>query len=75
MAKGPKLPPEVIHIIADVYLEHSEWKAEKIQREVHNRLQKENLQRKPGWPGLSSVQKELADLRRKEKNRPFEHIE
>jgi hypothetical protein len=70
--RGPSIPDNVIHLIGLVYDGHGEWTAQEIMNEVHKKLRKENKQLRPGWPGLSAVQKELAKIRQKDSERPPE---
>ncbi len=65
MAKGAKIKDEVRRLIAGVYLEHSEWRAKEIQKEVNIRLRRQNPRVQSNWPGLSAIQKELVKLRGK----------
>ncbi|MFC1928642.1 hypothetical protein ACFLXK_03435 [Chloroflexota bacterium] len=62
--RGPNIPEKVRSIIADVYLEDEKQVAEKIMYEVHRRLREADMQLRPGWPGLSAVQKELIKIRK-----------
>lgn len=68
MAKGPVIPDDVKRDIAEVYLEHRDWRAKEIQSEVNSRLLKRNPRLSPDWPGLSAVQKQLTQIRKKYKN-------
>ena len=70
--RGPTIPDNVIHLIGEVYDGHREWTAQAIMNEVHSRLRKEGTQLRPGWPGLSAVQKELTRMRQKDNERPPE---
>jgi hypothetical protein len=65
MAKGPKITDEVINLIASVYLEHQDWRAKEIKKEVNVRLRRVNPKLPPDWPGLSAVQKELTKIRKR----------
>ena len=69
MAKGAKIPDEVRRLIARVYLEHSEWRAKEIQKEVNTRLRKEKPSVHSDWPGLSAIQKELTKYNKKTRER------
>ena len=64
MAKGPVIPDDVKRDIAEVYLEHRDWRAKEIQSEVNSRLRKRNYKINPDWPGLSAVQKQLTQIRK-----------
>ncbi len=66
MAKGPKITDEVIKLIAQIYLEYPNWRAKEIQSEVSARLYKANPRLNPDWPGLSAVQKELTEIRKRD---------
>jgi hypothetical protein len=59
MAKGPVITEKVRRIIAEVYLQHRDWRAKEIQNEVDKRLN-------GNGPGLSAVQKILTRMREKE---------
>jgi len=64
MPKGPKITDAVTSLITKVYLQHPSWEAKEVQRVVHDELRSENAHVKLGWPGLSSVQKELTRIRK-----------
>ena len=64
MAKGPVITDDIKAVIAEVYLEHSVWRAKEIQSEVNSRLRKRNYKINPDWPGLSAVQKQLTQIRK-----------
>ena len=66
MAKGPLITDEVIKLIAKAYLEHPEWRAKEIQSEVNTWLRTKNHRVNPEWPGLSTVQKELTKIRKRD---------
>lgn len=72
MAKGPIITDEVKWLIAKIYLEHPDWRAKEVRMEVNTRLCKENPKLNPDWPGLSTVQKELTEIRKKYAARPPE---
>jgi len=72
MAKNPLITNEVRKVIANIYLEHSDWRAKEIRDAVEARLHKINPRSKPGWPGLSAVQKELTKQRKTDDARPPE---
>lgn len=67
MPKGPLVTEEVEILVASVYDEHPEWTAVKVQRRVGALLKEHKPDLPPGWPGVNSVQKILALLRRKSK--------
>ncbi len=67
MPKGRLVSQAVEILIASVYDQHPEWAAGKVQQTVSALLRKHNADLPPGWPGLNSVQKVLAILRKKRK--------
>ncbi|MFC1968608.1 hypothetical protein ACFLVX_04395 [Chloroflexota bacterium] len=67
MAKGPLVTDAVEATIAEVYQKHPKWKAPEIRFEVNYLLRQKNPKLPAAWPGLSTVQKVLATIRRKEK--------
>jgi len=69
MAKGPLVTEAVEILIASVYDEHPQWTAAKVRQTVSALLRKHNPDLPPGWPGLNSVQKVLAILRKKSKEK------
>lgn len=75
MAKGLVITDRVRRLIARVYLQNPDWRAKEIRLEVNDRLLKENPQLPPDWPGLSSIQKELANMRKRESERSLEQRE
>jgi hypothetical protein len=72
MAKNPLITSEVKRVITKIYFEHPDWRAKEIRDEVETQLHEQNLHFKPGWPGLSAVQKELTTIRKRESERPSE---
>jgi hypothetical protein len=72
MAKNPLITDEVKRVIAQMYLKHSDWRAKEIRDGVEARLHEQNPRSKPGWPGLSTVQKELTKQRKTDDTRPPE---
>lgn len=64
MPIGPKITEDVRRLIATVYLEHTDWVAKQVMKEVHTRLKKEDPHVTPNWPKLSAIQIELKKLRR-----------
>ncbi|MFC2013364.1 hypothetical protein ACFLU8_00510 [Chloroflexota bacterium] len=50
------------------YLDHRDWVAEEIQKEVNDILRKRNPLVKLNWPGLSAVQKILTNIRSRAKD-------
>jgi len=72
MAKGPIVTDAVQAIIASVYQKHPKWKASMVRNEVSDILRKDNPKLPSGWPSLSIVQKVLAPVRKKMKERPVD---
>jgi len=72
MPKGPKITNAIKNTIAGVYLKHPDWPAYKIQREVHTKLRLDYPGIPPGWPGVSTIQKELSKIRIKDDERSNE---
>ena len=70
MARGNFLTKDIKGLIAKVYLEHPEWRTCKIREEVINQYHgvSSNYDN-PNWPGISIVQKELANIRRQDNER------
>ena len=66
--RGPSIPDTVTSLIAKVYDEDRDRTAKEVMVEVHRRLREEGRQLRPGWPGLSAVQKVLTNIRKKEPN-------
>jgi len=64
MARGLIVTTEVEYIIASVYQKHPKWKATEVRNEVSHILRKSNPKLPSGWPGLSTVQKVLAIVRK-----------
>lgn len=67
MAKGPLVTDGVRILIASVQNKHPRWKARQILDETRLLLRKHNPELSPDWPSLSTVQKELAAINRKNK--------
>lgn len=72
MAKNPLITDEVKRVIAKIYLKHPDWRAKEIRDGVEAQLHEQNPRSKPGWPGLSAVQKELTKQRKTDEARPPE---
>ncbi|MDD4985165.1 MAG: hypothetical protein PHQ43_05165 [Dehalococcoidales bacterium] len=72
MPGGPKITDNVKRIIAQVWLEHQDWVAKEIMREVHERLRKDNPNVPPNWPKLTAIQVEIKKTRDRHENRPPE---
>lgn len=72
MAKNPVITDEIKGLIGQFYLRHPNWKAKDIQKAVSNFVHRAEQYRKrygdtpEKWPGLSAVQKVLAELHSKE---------
>lgn len=62
LGRGPSIPQDVELLIATVYLEDTNRAAKEVMAEVHKRLGKG--QRRPGWPGISAVQKKITEIRK-----------
>lgn len=69
MAKGPIVTDAVEALIASVYQKHPQWKAPEVRNEVSFLLRKNNPELPSGWPSLSTVQKVLAIVRKKMKEK------
>lgn len=68
--RGPSIPHGLRRLIEKVYDEDLDLTAKEVMHEVHKRLQKDKdklgiSQLRPGWPGLSAVQKVLTDYNKK----------
>jgi len=74
MARGTVLTNEVKGLIAKVYLNNPEWKTREIREEVLKQVQQKISWADSDWPSLSSVQKELAKIRKRESARLPEQI-
>lgn len=66
MAKNPIVTEEVEILIAEFHSRHPSWKAKDVQARVSQVLYNRNPKLPPGWPGLSTVQKVLTKIRKKE---------
>ncbi|MFA5450455.1 MAG: hypothetical protein WC231_00445 [Dehalococcoidales bacterium] len=75
MAKGTVIPDEVKTMIAHLYLEHPQWKTHEIRSALLKKIANRLAYAEPDWPGISAVQKELADLRKRNRARPLESQE
>ena len=62
MAKGPVITDEVKRKMAAVYKAHKDWRAKQVQFEVDRLLHGRG-------PGLSAVQKELTEIRKRDEHR------
>ncbi|MFC2024463.1 hypothetical protein ACFLTJ_02660 [Chloroflexota bacterium] len=65
MAKGAIITDDVRATIASVFIKHPEFRAKEIQEEVNRQLRQITPNISPDWPGLSTIQKEVARLRKK----------
>jgi len=65
--RGPNIPDNVDHIIAEIYLKDKKAPAKEIMDKVHNTLLEYGLQLRSGWPGLSAIQQRLTKIRAKDK--------
>ena len=70
MAKGPIITSAVEQLIVEVYLRKPSRLAKEIREEVNDRLRKNDPSIALEWPSLSSVQKVLARIHKKEKELP-----
>ena len=61
--RGPKVPSSVDNIIGEIYVKDRQQTAKEVMAEVHKWLQEHGRQRRPGWPGLSYIQKVLTEFR------------
>ncbi|MFC1893933.1 hypothetical protein ACFLYR_07955 [Chloroflexota bacterium] len=68
MPLGPRINDTVKQLIAEVYLKHPDWRAKQVQHEVNIKLGSE-------YPGLSAVQKELQNIRKRDAERSTESKE
>ena len=59
MPKGPLITDKVKQLIAEMYLQHRDWRAKEVQDEVDHRMS-------GNGPGLSAIQKELTKIRKKD---------
>jgi len=66
MAGGPLIPDKVEKLIVKVHLKHPNWRAKQIRAEVESMWRENHPGCKPGWPGLSAVQKKLTITRKNE---------
>jgi len=77
--RGPKIPNDVNIIIAEICEKAKDSDpgitAKEIMDKVHVELRHRGMQRLPGWPGLSAIQKKLTEMRRKDAERPPESKE
>jgi len=68
--RGPSIPHPVKEIVAEIYTKAQEEDpgitAKEVMDKVHKFLHQYGKQLRPGWPGLSAVQKILAKIRRNE---------
>ena len=67
MAKGDIITTEVKETIVDVYLSHPDWLAKEVMNEVHRRLGRKKSKGYT-WPGLVSIRKKLAEIRKEPSN-------
>jgi hypothetical protein len=66
--RGPNLTGGVRRLIGKIYDSDHSQTAETIMGEVHKQLIMDKKQLRPGWPGLSAIQKELTKIRLEDKN-------
>lgn len=67
MAKGPLLNDEVRQLITEIYLDHKDWRAKQVQKELHSKLKAINPNTPDNWPALSTIQAILKDAIYKDK--------
>lgn len=70
MAKGPIITTAIEQLIIKTHLEKPAWRAKEIREEVNAQLRKNDPSISPGWPSLSTVQKVLARIHKKERESP-----
>ena len=56
MAKGPLLNDDVRRLTAEIYLQHKDWPAKEVRRELLGRLKGKNVNTPDNWPALTTVQ-------------------
>ncbi|MAH39126.1 MAG: hypothetical protein CL873_01110 [Dehalococcoidales bacterium] len=61
--RGPKVPSIVKNIIGEIYVKDRQQTAKEIMAEVHKWLKEHGGPQRPGWPGLSYIQKVLTKFR------------
>ena len=69
MAKGPLVTEAVETVIASVYDQYPKWTATQVQQTISTLLRNHKPDLPSDWPGLSSIQKVLALLRKKSKEK------
>lgn len=69
MPKGPLITEAVGILIASVHHDNPKWTAPGVQHRVRTLLGRYNQDLPPGWPGLNSVQKVLAVLRKNSRHK------
>ncbi|MFC1933651.1 hypothetical protein ACFLXX_00675 [Chloroflexota bacterium] len=71
MAKGAHLTQQVKILIAQIHLSHPDWGATKMHEKLLEDLKSLGLDRifGPNWPSVSTVQKELTDIRKRDEVR------
>ena len=67
MAKGRLITAAVEILVASIYDENPGWKAPRVRQQATALLRRHNPDLPSNWPGLNSVQKVLALLRKKSK--------
>jgi len=70
MAKGPLVTEAVEIMIGNVHRNHPKWKASEVRNEVRILLGEKNPGLPPSFPSLSTVQRVLAELRKRYREAP-----
>jgi len=70
MAKGLVVPEWVEKRIVSIHIKHPKWKIKEIHNELLIELKKQDPSLPKNWPGISTVQKLLASVHKKEKEQP-----
>lgn len=69
MAQGIPLDAGVKELISNIYTANSDWRAKQVREVVLKQVHRVSKYPDPNWPGLSSIQKEMAIIRGKWKAR------
>jgi hypothetical protein len=62
MAKGPLLNEGVKRLTAEIYLQHKDWRAKEVRKELHSRLRVISPNTPDNWPALSTIQAILKNI-------------
>ncbi len=68
--RGKNIPLRVREIIAEEYLRNKNRPIKLVRYESIRKIKALGWQYKPGWPGLSAVQKQITEIKQKEKKEP-----